>query len=348
MKGLKTKAQRLMAQWQFRLPVFLLTGLLAFSALVLTAQSAIEVNDPALLARPAQTGVTGQWVAELNGRESAIVKFLFTRRTDNGGSYMNSDNISRAELQGLPSDLNSSTKITVNFRIVRESGTFNCEGYFSGGKGAGFWTLVPSQSFVAAMSSRGYVNLTDEDLLKAALHNLTTKYIEDLKSTGYDRLTFRQLLRAATHEITISYIREMQTAGFQSLTMEQLVRARNHDIDSQFIKEVQAMGFDKQTLESLIRLRNHEITRGFIAQMQLAGFDNLSVEELIKLKNHEITPEFINSLKAEGFSNISLSTAIRLKNHEIDGDYIRRVKAKGFTNVTLDQLIKLRSNDIIK
>ena len=41
------------------------------------------------------------------------------------------------------------------------------------------------------MRSRGYDNISEEDLLKAALHNLTTKYIEDLKAVGYDRLDFR-------------------------------------------------------------------------------------------------------------------------------------------------------------
>jgi uncharacterized protein (UPF0335 family) len=348
MKSFQTLTPQFLAKRPSRLPVMFLTGLLVFSALVLSARSAVEVNDPALSLKGVQATLSGQWVAEFHPREPGVMKLLFTRRSDNHGSYMSSDNIPLAELQGLPPDVASAAKTNVNFRIVREAGTFNCEGYFNAGKGAGFWTLQPSQSFVSAMRSRGYDNLTEEDLLKSALHNLTTKFIEDLKVVGYDRLEFRQLLRAATHEITLNYVREMQGAGFQGLSMEQLIRARNHEIDSQYIKEVQAMGFDKQPLESLIRLRNHEITREFIAQMRTAGFDNLTIEELIRLKNHEITPEYVNGLKAEGFPEISMSTAIRLKNHDIDQDYIRRVKAKGFTNITLDELIKLRSHDIIK
>jgi uncharacterized protein (UPF0335 family) len=344
-----------MGQRRIRIPVMFLTGVLTFSVLVLSASSAVEVIDPGLSAKPLraayigqQTALNGQWVAEFDSREPATVKMMFTSRTPDGGSYMNSENISQSELQGLASNARASARTNVSFRLVREAGTFICEGYFNAGKGAGFWTFQSNQSFVSAMRSRGYENLTDEDLLKAAMHNLTTKFIEDLKSVGYDRLEFRQLLRAASHEITLSYIRELQSAGYQSLAMEQLIRARNHEIDGQYVKEVQAMGFDKQPLEALIRLRNHEITREFIAQMHLAGFDNLTVEELIRLKNHEITPEFVNGLKAEGYPDISLSTAIRLKNNEIDQDFIRRVKAKGFTNITLEQLIKLRSNDIIK
>jgi uncharacterized protein (UPF0335 family) len=348
MKGFKTTAGRFMTKRGIRIQVMFLTGLLATSLLILSARSAVEVNDPTLSVASAPTGLTGQWIAHLEPNQPGLMKLMFSRQSEKGGSYTTTDKIPRNELQGLPADITTAAKTNVNFRIVREAGTFDCEGYFAAGKGAGFWTLTPSQSFISAMRSRGYDNLTEEDLLRAALHNLTTKYIEDLKSGGHDRLVFQQLLRAASHEITLDYIREMQGAGYQGLSMEQLIRARNHEIDGQYIKEVQAMGFDKQPLEALIRLRNHEITREFIAQMHTAGFDNLTIEELIRLKNHEITPEYINGLKAEGFSDISLTTAIQLKNHEIDQDFIRRVKAKGFSNVTLEELIKLRSHDIIK
>ncbi len=345
MKKFETKAQRFLTKQQPRVPFMFLTGLLVFSALILSASSASRAN---YLAPSAQAALSGQWIAQIDASNPSVIKMMFTRQSDKGGSYMTSDNISRDELQGFPSDATSSTRANVNFRIVREAGTFNCEGYFGAGKGAGFWTLTPSQSFISAMRGRGYDNLTEEELLKAALHNLTTKFIEDLKAVGYDRLELRQLLRAVTHEVTPAYIREMQAAGYQGLTMEQLVRARNHEIDSQYVKEVQAMGFDKQPLESLIRLRNHEITQGFINQMRSAGFDNLSIEELVRLKNHEITPEFVNGLKMEGYADISVAVAVRLKNHGIDRDFIRRAKARGFTDITLDQLIRLRSHDIIK
>ena len=348
MKKFKRTARRFLTNQETRIPAMFLTGLLAFSTLILSASSASRANYRALSMNAAQTALTGQWVAQFDPNKPAVLSIMFTRRGEDNGSYMTTDNISRDELQGFPPDANSSAKTNVHFRIVREAGTFDCEGYFGAGKGAGFWTLTPSQSFISAMRARGYGNLTEEDLLRAALHNLTTKFIEDLKAVGYDRLEFRQLLRAASHEITPAYVREMQAAGYPSLSMEQIIRARNHDIDSQYIKEVQAMGFDKQPLESLIRLRNHEITQEFINQMRSAGFDNLSIEELIRLKNHEITPDYVNGLKAEGYADISVEVAVRLKNHDIDRDFIRRAKAKGFTNITLDQLIRLRSHDILK
>ncbi|HEY0404762.1 MAG TPA: hypothetical protein VGC89_03490 [Pyrinomonadaceae bacterium] len=349
MKKFKTMTARFLAQQQqSRWPLMLLAALLAFCVLALSVKSASREGGRALSMTSAQTALSGQWVAQFDASRPGVVNMMFTRRAERDGSFMITDNISRDELQGFPADASSAAKVNVNFRIVREAGTFDCEGYFNAGKGAGFWTLTPSRSFVSMMRNRGYANLTEEDLLRAALHNLTTKFIEDLKAVGYDHLEFAQLLRAVSHEVTAAYVREMQAAGYRDLSMEELVRARNHEIDSQYVKEAQAMGFDKQPLESLIRLRNHEITQEFINSMRAAGFENLSIEELIRLRTHEVTPEFVSGLKAEGYPDISVEMAVRLKSHDIDREFIRRAKARGLTNITLEQLIRLRSNDITK
>jgi hypothetical protein len=322
---------------------------LTFAAANVTSDVSAPIETPArqAVSLAPQNAASGEWTAEVNRKEPGKIQFTFHRRSEKGGFNMTGDTLSLSEFQGLTMDAMSSPRTNVNFSIVREAGTFVCEGYFREGKGAGFWTLTTNPNFVSAMRSRGYDRLDDEDLLRAALHNLTTKYVDDLKAAGYDRLEFSQLNRAATHDITLQFIREMQSAGYQGLTMDELIRARNHDVDSAYVKEVRAMGFDKQPLESLIRLRNHEITQGFIDQMRSAGFENLSIEELIRLKNHDITAEFVNELKAEGYAPLSPEVAVRLKNHDVDRDFIRRVKAKGFTNLSLEQLIRLRSQDIV-
>jgi uncharacterized protein (UPF0335 family) len=327
-----------------------LVGVFAFgSVFIMTAATGVNgKNDLAVALISQQSTITGEWTAELNRKKPGEIYMSFHRRSDKGGFSMNGDSMLLSELQGITAETISSGKANVTFNIVREAGTLAFEGFFRDGRGAGFWTFTPSQNFASAMRGRGYTTLTDEDLLRATMHNLTTKYIEDLKSAGYDRLEFQQLLRAASHEITPAYIRELQSAGYSGLTMEELIRASNHEVNGAYIRDVRAMGFDKQPLEKIIRLRNHEITQEFINRMKSAGFDNLSIEQLIRLKNHEVTPEFVNGLRAEGYSDISSETAIRLKNHEVDRAFIQRVKARGFTNLTLDQLIRLRSQDIIK
>jgi len=347
MKKFQTAMNHLLTNKQTRIAFMFFAGLLAFSAFVFAnVNGGGKVN--AVHSIPAQSTLTGQWTAELNRNRPGEIQLTYHRRSEGGGFSMSGGTVPLGELQGLTAEAALSARENVNFNVVRQAGTFACEGYFREGKGAGFWTFTPSQSFVSAMRERGYDNLTDEDLLRAALHKLTTNFIEDLKSAGYDRLAFTQLLRASSHGVTAEFIREMQSAGYQDLSMEELVRARNHNVDSRYVKEVRAMGFDKQPLEKLIRLRNHDITPDFINRMRSAGFDGLSIEQLIRLKNHDITPEFVNGVKAEGYSDIPVESAIRLKNHDVDREYIRRVKARGFTDLTLEQIIRLRSRDIVK
>jgi uncharacterized protein (UPF0335 family) len=348
MKKFRSARNYFVTKKRARLASMSIVGLLAISALVLAHVNSAAGKLSGAPPLQAQNALTGQWTAELSRDKPGEIQMTYHRRAETGGSSMWGKRVPLGELQGLTAEAALSTKANVNFNVVRQAGTLACEGYFREGKGAGFWTFTPSQSFVSAMRERGYSNLTEEDLLRAALHNLTTNFIEDLKSAGYDRLDFPQLLRASSHAITTEFIREMQSAGYQGLSMEELIHARNHNIDSRYVKEVRAMGFDKQPLEQLIRLRNHDITQEFIGRMHSAGFDNLSIEQLIRLKNHEITPEFVNGLKAEGYPDIPVETAVRLKNHEIDRDYIRRVKARGFTDLTLEEIIRLRTREIIK
>lgn len=343
MKMSQTTLSRLWIKTRLRAP-------LAAARAVLIALSAFVFAGAGNVAHAAQAqnSITGQWTAEVSRQTPGEIQLTFHRRSEAGGFNMSGARFPLADMQGLNAEAIFSARADVNFNVVRQAGTFACEGYFREGKGAGFWTFMPSRSFASAMRERGYDALTDEDLLKAALHKLTTDYIQDLKSAGYDRLEFKELLRALSHGVTGEFIRELNSAGYQNLTMKELVRARNHNIGGRYIDEVRAMGFDKQPLEKLIRLRNHKITQEFITRMRSAGFDNLSVEQLIRLRNHEITPEFVNEVKAEGYADIPVETAIRLKNHNVDGGFIKRVKARGFTDLTLEQIIRLRTRDIVK
>lgn len=327
-----------------RASMLLSFGLLAILAgILMSDKSAQSVG-----AQAAQKGIKGEWNAEFDRNKAGEIHFRFQRRSENGGFNMTGENLRAGELQGLPAEARSAAKINVGFNIVREAGTFACEGYFSEGRGTGFWTLTPSEKFISEMRARGYDNLNEENLLSAALHDLTIKFIEDLKSAGYDKLTFEQLRRARTHDITIQYIREMKTAGFENLTVEELVRARNHDIDADFVREAKTMGFERQPLETLIRMRNHDITMEFINEMKSAGFENLSIEELIRLKNHDITAGFISEIKAEGYAEVPAETAIRLKNHDVDREFIRRAKSQGYNNASLEELIRLRNRGTVK
>jgi len=289
-------------------------GLLLAGAFIVTNSTGAKSERQSIEAQTVQKEITGMWTAETNGDK---VTMHVSRQKD--GFSNSTIRFTLAELQGLTMETLAAAKTNVNFKGVREAGTFLFEGYFKAGKGTGFWTLVPNQNFISAMKNRGFDNLSEKDLFFAALSDLNTKLIEDLKSAGYDRLSFDEVLEAAIFKI-----------------------------DSRFISEIQALGFGRQPLETAIEIRMFKLTPDFVNSWRAAGFSDISLKELIELKMHHVTPEYLNEIKAEGFPKISPHKAAELKIHRVDRDFIRRVKARGFNDVTLEQLVELRIHNVIK
>ncbi len=297
----------------------------------------------------AQASITGEWLAEFGNRQDANeVQFTVIRRSERGGRHNSSNGIPLGELQGLTRQQAFGARTEVNFRLVREAGTFQCEGVFREGKGAGHWTLTPNQSFISAMQSRGYDRLSEDDLFSAALFDVNIKSIEDLKAAGYDRLSFKELVEASIFEVTGDFAREMRAAGFENLSIKQLVEARIFKVDSQYVREVQAMGFEPRPLKRLVEMRIFKITPEFIREMRSMGFENLSLKDLMDFSIHNVTPEFVNAIKAEGFPSITSREAVTLKIHGVDREFIRRVRAKGFNNISLNKLVELRIHGIVE
>ena len=303
--------------------------------------SMIEVTTAQPLA------INGEWTAHMSSKDGTRIQLNFTRRTEKGGYNQNGNSMKLSDFQGLPAEIAAPGRTDVSFKLAREAGTISLDGYFQGGRGAGLWSFTPNPGFASSMASRGFANLTDEELLRATFHNLTVRYADEIKAAGYDQLTFAQLSRAATHDISIDYIRDLRNSGFENLTMENIIRASNHDISSAYVKEVAAMGFGNQPLEKVIRLKNHDISPEFINAMKAAGFENLTLEEVIRMKNHDVTPEFVNQIKAEGFSNITSATIIRLKNHDVDREFIQRARAQ-YPNATLEEMIRMKNIGTVK
>jgi len=297
-----------------RLAVIFVAVLLAVSVLLVAA-----AVGPSFVAHARSApSIAGEWTAEAS-KKAGEVNLQFIRRSDSDGYNTNGQTFALAELQGLSADIASSAKTNVSFKIVRDAGTISCEGFFTQGRGAGTWTFAPSEQFASAMRSRGYANLTEDQLLRAAFHNLSTKYVDEIRSVGYKDIEFDQLSRAAGHDISLGYIRELQTAGFTGLQMDELIRAHNHDISPQYI-----------------------------SQMRSANLGELSLDALIRLQNHEITPDFVRELRAEGLADLSAEDAIRAKNHEINSEFIRKARSQGYTDASINDLIRLKNKGTVK
>jgi hypothetical protein len=342
-----TQTKTLQSQTVRRLAFIGLVLFSSFVAITLMGRAGTTVPlNP--VSSAAQGAITGEWVADFNRQSADEVQFTIIRRSARGGNHTSSRGFAISEFQGLTREQAFGARTDVRFRLVREAGTFDCEGFFREGKGAGHWTLTPNQSFISAMRSHGYDNLSEDDLFSSAVFDINIKSIEDLRAAGLERLTFKELVEASIFKVTGDFIREMKGAGYDNLTLKELVEARIFKVDAQYAKDVQAMGFGRQPLKGLVEMRIFKITPEFIRDVRALGFDNLSLRELLDFSIHKVTPEFLNGLKAEGFTAISPQEAVELKIHRVDADFVRRVKAKGFTDVTLKQLVELRIHGIVK
>jgi len=257
----------------------------------------------------AQTVLTGDWKAEVRSEKNPDkIQLSFERRTERGRNQHGSS-FNYADLQGLSRE-QATNGGAVKFSLVREAGTIECEGSFSGGKGAGTFRFTSNPQFVSAMKTRGFDFEADmsrrknqgleERLFSAAMVNVTTALADDLLSADFGKLDTEDLFKAAIFKVDSQFMREMKASGFPGMGMEELVKARIFKIDADFVKEVVAMGFDKEPFESLVKMRIFKVTPEFINEARNEGLNNLDIEDLVKMRIFKIDSAFIRQAKAEG------------------------------------------------
>ena len=258
---------------------------------------------------------SGTWTADAKTtREEDRIQFSFSRRAD-GSNSMHGSDYSVSDFQGLTREqVRSATNTPVNFKLVREAGTLECEGSFRDGRGSGTWRLVPSQAFRSGMSSRGY-DLTDEQMFTSTMLDVRTGFVDDLKTIGFDHLDFEDVVKAVIFKITPQFAAELKSIGFENLDLEDLVKARIFKVDAAFAREVREMGFNDR---------------------------EQSMEELVKLRIFKVTPEFLREIKGEGLALDSIEDAVKLRIFKVDADFIRRARASGHTDLNVEELVRLR------
>jgi len=215
----------------------------------------------------AQTTYTGQWIIE-PARETSQLQLTLTYSSERvGGHRGRGDSITSfglvpEQLRGLTQAQMMSAGATVQFQIVRDAGTFNCEGWFKGGKGSGHFVFAGNPSFVAELRSRTYDTPTEAQLFSLAMNDVSIAFIDELKAQGYERPSLDQLVRMGDHGVTLAYVRELKAQGYSLQTTEMLTRMVDHGVSISFIKEMDALGYKQLPAETLVRTVDHELYQG--------------------------------------------------------------------------------------
>lgn len=255
----------------------------------------------------AQEAVIGTWKAETKTEKGDKIHISFERKTERGGKNQHGSSYEFSDFQGLSRERAQNGR--VNFSLVREAGTIECEGEFANGKGAGTFRFAGNQSFISAMKTRGfdfekpskYGNDSEPEnrLFAATTLNVTTALADDLLSADFGKLDVDDLFKAAIFKVDSRFMGEMKDSGFPNLGMEELVKARIFKIDAGYLREIKTAGFSNESFESVVKMRIFKITPEFIAEVRSEGLNDLAIEDLVKLKIFNIDGAFIRQARAE-------------------------------------------------
>jgi hypothetical protein len=225
----------------------------------------------------AQSTLTGDWTATISKEK---LQLNMERRSDKGGRNNMGHPYEFSDFQGLTRE-QATNGGPVSFSLVREAGRIDFEGSFQNSKGSGTFRFTGNQAFISAMKSRGFdFEKYDDDerqpqerLFTATALNITTALADDLNSAGFGKLDVDDLFKAAIFKIDSKFMREMKATGF-NLGMEDLVKARIFKIDPEFVRQVSQMGFDKEPFESLVKMQIFKVTPEFVTEMRNEGLTN--------------------------------------------------------------------------
>src|SRR4051795_11227426 len=126
----------------------------------------------------AQTKLRGTWAAELSDPEPWIQVSFQDGGGHHGSSFdLNRANVKLGEKQG-----------PVQFTVARDAGTFVFDGTVNGKLASGFVEFTSNPQYVTDMAALGYPNITDKQLFRMAMVDVSKKFVADLNGIGYSKL----------------------------------------------------------------------------------------------------------------------------------------------------------------
>jgi hypothetical protein len=260
------------------------------------------------------TARRSRWNVEGSG-PTTLVQLQFETH-HKGGHSSHSAPVPIGELAGLDASQVESSPGLVQFRLVRDAGTFALEGSFVRGEGAGHFTFAPSAAYRAELEKMGYGSPSDSEMFTLATEDVSRAFIRDLAGLGYAKLKLDDLMSMAIHGATPAFIRELRDLGYTGLAVDDLVSMRIHGARPEFIRELRGLGYGKLSVDDLVSMRIHGASPEYIRELKALGYAGVPVDDLVSMRIHGVTPEFVRSVNRRG----QAATVEKLVEMRIHGD----------------------------
>lgn len=267
----------------------------------------------------------GTWTMLPSSHDSGRVQLNVNRDATN--SHMTwGETMPLSAFEGLSASTIGSSRATSSFALRRDAGTFEFEGTFRDGEGAGHFTFTPNPSYVGQLRSMNVRNDEGGDenelLFRLAMHDVSTDFIRSFRSLGYDA-PLGTYIRFRIHGVDPRMVTELRSLGYTNITAEELVRFRIHGVSPELIRALAASGYRNVPAGDLVRFRIHGVSPEFIRDLASLGYTNVAAEDLVRMRIHGVTPQFIRDVESAGYHNVPVEKLVRMKIHGIDGAYLK-------------------------
>jgi len=233
----------------------------------------------------------------------------------------------------------------VQFALRRDAGRFDFSGRMADGRGRGDFSFTPSIDFISAMGRLGYSRLSDRDVWRFAMHDVTRTYVTDFKNAGY-QLDTSDLIKSRIHGATPAFAQEMTQEANTRLEIDELIKMRIHGVTPEFIKAMRDLGFKNERIDDFVKFRIHGVTPEFIKTFSDLGYKNLHGDDLVKMRIHGVSAQFVRDLSDLGYKNLPIEDLVRMRIHGVTPEYIRKMRDAGYPNIKVDGLVRFRIHGV--
>jgi hypothetical protein len=173
----------------------------------------------------------GTWSSRLSNHRDTIQ--LPLRARDNWSSLFE---ISLKEFKGLKTNITGAAFEDRHFTLECEAGVVTLTGTLIEGVGSGHFTFRRSDIYANELAALEFPNPPIADPFSLTLHGIG--YVRELRSLRYNQLTIDDIISTAIHEVTPACIKDLERIGDAKIPADDLVLMSIHGVNASWVKRL--------------------------------------------------------------------------------------------------------------